>query len=59
VLYIDLHVYFFVQDDMNSLTILPQNGALKYVIHTKSGPGPMLITDKNESLIGDNGLPKI
>jgi diphosphomevalonate decarboxylase len=39
---------------------LPQSpGTIKYVIHTKVGPGPQVLTDPKESLFKDDGTPKL
>lgn len=34
-----------------------EKNLFKYIIHTKLGEGPKRLDD-NESLLGDNGLPK-
>ena len=40
---------------MNNFNIKRQEGSVKYVIHTKPGPGPQEV---NESLIDKKGWPK-
>ena len=40
---------------MNNFNIKRQGGSVKYVIHTKPGPGPQEV---NESLIDKKGWPK-
>lgn len=42
-------------EDVNNFNIKRQEGSVKYVIHTKPGPGPQEV---NESLIDKKGWPK-
>ncbi|XP_065913798.1 diphosphomevalonate decarboxylase-like [Dysidea avara] len=45
-------------DIISSIELSPSSGALKYIIHTKVGEGPQLVSDSQEALIGSDGLPK-
>ncbi|XP_075571665.1 LOW QUALITY PROTEIN: diphosphomevalonate decarboxylase [Pelecanus crispus] len=35
----------------------PVLGAIRYLLHTKPGPGPQLLDDPNQHLLGADGLP--
>ncbi|PIK44495.1 putative diphosphomevalonate decarboxylase-like [Apostichopus japonicus] len=41
------------------LSMEPQQNAVKYIIHTKVGPGAQEITNEAASLLDENGLPKL
>ncbi|NXA07512.1 MVD1 decarboxylase, partial [Sapayoa aenigma] len=36
----------------------PVPGAVQYVLHTKPGPGPQLVDDPSQHLLGADGLPR-
>ncbi|XP_068812452.1 diphosphomevalonate decarboxylase [Struthio camelus] len=36
----------------------PVPGALRYILHTKPGPGPQLLDDPSQHLLGADGLPR-
>ena len=43
---------------LDSLNVSVQPGAIKYVIHTRIGPGPLVIDDPSECLLDAEGNPK-
>lgn len=49
-----------IQNDwIKSLSLTPNSpGMLKYIIHTKVGDGPQILTDSSDHLLQANGLPK-
>ncbi|XP_044270770.1 diphosphomevalonate decarboxylase [Tribolium madens] len=48
-----------LSDLRETLKIQPQTpGKLKYVIHTKIGDGPKILSEASDHLLGENGLPK-
>ena len=51
-----LSVIFF-QTCISAIPLPIQRGAIKYVIHTRPGPGPQILDD-DESLLDENGIPK-
>ncbi|NXJ50789.1 MVD1 decarboxylase, partial [Spizaetus tyrannus] len=36
----------------------PVPGAVRYILHTKPGPGPQLVDDPSQHLLGADGLPR-
>ena len=42
---------------LSAIPLPIQRGAIKYVIHTKPGPGPQILDDEH-SLLDDNGIPR-
>ncbi|NWU75207.1 MVD1 decarboxylase, partial [Onychorhynchus coronatus] len=36
----------------------PVRGAVQYILHTKPGPGPQLVDDPSQHLLGADGLPR-
>ncbi|NWH43876.1 MVD1 decarboxylase, partial [Fregata magnificens] len=36
----------------------PVPGAIRYILHTKPGPGPQLVDDPSQHLLGADGLPR-
>ncbi|NXY04307.1 MVD1 decarboxylase, partial [Pteruthius melanotis] len=36
----------------------PLPGAVRYILHTKPGPGPQLVDDPSQHLLGADGLPR-
>ncbi|XP_062442370.1 diphosphomevalonate decarboxylase isoform X2 [Rhea pennata] len=36
----------------------PVPGAVRYILHTKPGPGPQLLDDPSQHLLGPDGLPR-
>ncbi|XP_029879797.1 diphosphomevalonate decarboxylase [Aquila chrysaetos chrysaetos] len=36
----------------------PVPGAVRYILHTKPGPGPQLVDDPSQHLLGSDGLPR-
>ena len=54
-MYIILHMYF--QACLSAIPLPIQRGAIKYVIHTRSGPGPQILDDEH-TLLDDNGIPR-
>ncbi|NWW59013.1 MVD1 decarboxylase, partial [Ifrita kowaldi] len=36
----------------------PMPGAVQYILHTKPGPGPQLVDDPSQHLLGADGLPR-
>ncbi|KAM6324778.1 diphosphomevalonate decarboxylase [Podargus strigoides] len=36
----------------------PVPGAIRYILHTKPGPGPQLVDDPSQHLLGAEGLPR-
>ncbi|NXK33670.1 MVD1 decarboxylase, partial [Piprites chloris] len=36
----------------------PVPGAIQYILHTKPGPGPQLVDDPSQHLLGADGLPR-
>ncbi|NXY00033.1 MVD1 decarboxylase, partial [Centropus bengalensis] len=36
----------------------PVPGAIQYILHTKPGPGPQLVDDSSQHLLGPDGLPR-
>ncbi|XP_005105464.1 diphosphomevalonate decarboxylase [Aplysia californica] len=46
------------ESDLAGISLPQSEGAIKYVIHTKVGPGPQVVTDPSESLIDADGSPK-
>ncbi|KAF1396159.1 Diphosphomevalonate decarboxylase, partial [Spheniscus magellanicus] len=36
----------------------PVPGAVRYILHTKPGPGPQLVDDPSQHLLGEDGLPR-
>ena len=47
----------FFQTCISAIPLPIQRGAIKYVIHTRPGPGPQILDD-DESLLDENGIPK-
>ncbi|CAG5116992.1 unnamed protein product [Candidula unifasciata] len=45
--------------DISNIHLPQSQGAIKYVIHTKVGPGPQVLTDPQESLFHEDGTPKL
>lgn len=45
------------EDDVSSLPLDPIPDALKYIIYTRPGPGPMELP-ADQCLLGEDGLPK-
>ena len=43
--------------DLSSFPILPNKGAVKYVIYTKQGPGPQVLSNE-DSLLNSDGVPE-
>lgn len=50
-------ILFTLQNELDMVKTKQQKGSVKYVIHTKPGPGP-LVLDQSESLVNNDGLPK-
>ncbi|VDI04222.1 diphosphomevalonate decarboxylase [Mytilus galloprovincialis] len=46
-------------EEIPKFKLSKQNGSVKYVIHTKPGPGPQVLEDPSESLVDDKGWPKL
>ncbi|XP_072169725.1 diphosphomevalonate decarboxylase-like [Diadema setosum] len=55
---LDSHIEDIPQDMKAAMKRDPSPGSLKYVIHTKVGPGPQAVTDQEPSLLDQNGFPK-
>ncbi|KAH9491651.1 hypothetical protein Btru_030588 [Bulinus truncatus] len=51
--------YNLTSSDLQKINIQPNPGAVKYIIHTKVGPGPQILTDPSESLFTPDGKPKV
>ncbi|CAL1547706.1 unnamed protein product [Lymnaea stagnalis] len=45
--------------DVSKISLQQNPGAIKYIIHTKVGPGPQVLTDPDESLFTADGKPKL
>ncbi|KAI8790940.1 diphosphomevalonate decarboxylase [Biomphalaria glabrata] len=50
--------YTLTSDDLEKVKVQPNPGAVKYIIHTKVGCGPQVVTDPAESLFSANRKPK-
>lgn len=42
---------------VSAVVVDPVPGAIRYVLHTKPGPGPQLLDDPSQHLLGPDGLP--
>ncbi|KAK3085385.1 hypothetical protein FSP39_002567 [Pinctada imbricata] len=45
------------QVDVSQFPLQQNKGAVKYIIYTKPGPGPQILTDPTDSLISTDGQP--
>ncbi|NXH22825.1 MVD1 decarboxylase, partial [Bucco capensis] len=45
------------QELLEALGTEPLPGAVRYILHTKPGPGPQLVDDGSQHLLGADGLP--
>nr|XP_054748448.1 diphosphomevalonate decarboxylase-like [Lytechinus pictus] len=55
---LDSSVHDIPQDLQSTMKRDPNPGALKYIIHSKVGPGPQVVIDQELSLLDQNGMPK-
>ncbi|XP_027575572.1 diphosphomevalonate decarboxylase [Pipra filicauda] len=46
------------QELMAAVVTEPVPGAVQYILHTKPGPGPQLVDDPSQHLLGADGLPR-
>ncbi|KAI0213028.1 Diphosphomevalonate decarboxylase [Lamellibrachia satsuma] len=46
------------QELLNAMPLEPSVGAIQYIIHTKVGTGPQVLTDPSDSLLDTTGQPK-
>ncbi|XP_042741845.1 diphosphomevalonate decarboxylase isoform X2 [Lagopus leucura] len=42
---------------VSAVVVDPVPGAIRYILHTKPGPGPQLLDDPSQHLLGPDGLP--
>ncbi|NWI97774.1 MVD1 decarboxylase, partial [Pitta sordida] len=45
------------QELLSAVVTEPVPGAVQYILHTKPGPGPQLVDDPSQHLLGADGLP--
>ncbi|XP_066274886.1 diphosphomevalonate decarboxylase-like [Branchiostoma lanceolatum] len=45
-------------DLLDSVGLEPSPGSVQYIIHTKAGEDPQVLTDPQQALLDENGLPK-
>ncbi|NXN68145.1 MVD1 decarboxylase, partial [Himantopus himantopus] len=43
---------------LTAVVMEPVPGAVRYILHTKPGPGPQLLDDPSQHLLGADGLPR-
>ncbi|NWI55866.1 MVD1 decarboxylase, partial [Calyptomena viridis] len=46
------------QELVGAVVTEPMPGAVQYILHTKPGPGPQLVDDPSQHLLGADGLPR-
>ncbi|XP_027746030.1 diphosphomevalonate decarboxylase [Empidonax traillii] len=46
------------QELVTAVVTEPVPGAVQYILHTKPGPGPQLVDDPSQHLLGADGLPR-
>ncbi|NXK98295.1 MVD1 decarboxylase, partial [Formicarius rufipectus] len=46
------------QELVAAVVTKPVPGAVQYILHTKPGPGPQLVDDPSQHLLGADGLPR-
>ncbi|NXF09438.1 MVD1 decarboxylase, partial [Smithornis capensis] len=46
------------QELVGAVVTEPVPGAVQYILHTKPGPGPQLVDDPSQHLLGADGLPR-
>ncbi|NXX77506.1 MVD1 decarboxylase, partial [Urocolius indicus] len=46
------------QELLAAVVTEPVPGAVQYILHTKPGPGPQLVDDPSQHLLGADGLPR-